>query len=48
MGCGCKGNRKVPDAVNQKRQAEAAERRAVYEEARRRVAAGGKMVDVKR
>lgn len=43
MGCGCKGNRKVPDAVNKARQAKAAERRAVYEEARRRVAAGGKV-----
>ena len=41
MGCGCKGrNRKTPDRVNRERQARAAERRRVLEEARRRVEAG--------
>lgn len=48
MACGCRGNRKTPDAVNAARQAAADERRKVYEEARRRLAAGGKVVDVQR
>lgn len=41
MACGCKGNRKPPDADNQKRQAQAAERRAAVEAARKLIAQGG-------
>jgi len=48
MGCGCKGNRKTPDAVNAARQAKAAERRAAFDAARRAIAEGAKPTVIRR